>query len=432
MYPPVDRKGEVVLLSNSKWGLIIKPMSFVTTTMTRTVNMLDYGLIITDANNLYEAVLNSIKGSKWKEKSQKSLDDILTLVFDLSNSLINKTYRSMYENNFTIHERGRIRAIESYSVKDRAVRHVLCDKIFAPEIKNKIIYDNGASIKGRGISFSRKRFEAHLRKYYMHYKTNDGYIMFGDFSKYYDNILHKTAKQKLLSLVDYDEYISWLLDVIFDAFRIDFSGKESDLENAYEGIFNKLDYIKPDDLYKNKSYLEKSISIGDQLSQHIGILYANDIDTYVKIVRSQKYYGRYMDDWYLISKSKDELFDILDGIIEISKKLGIHINHKKTYVTKLSSRYKYLQVKYTLMDTGKVIKRINPKRITTMRHRLKTFKSKNSLGEISYENIENTFKSWMGSFYKLMSKQQRLGMIKLYECLFEKEISIVRNKMIIY
>ena len=406
-------------------------MSFVTTTMTRTVNMLDYGLIITDANNLYEAVLNSIKGSKWKEKSQRSLDDILTLVFNLSNSLINKTYISKCENNFIINERGRTRVIESYGVEDRAVRHVLCDKIFAPEIKKKIIYDNGASIKGRGISFSRKRFEVHLRKYYIHHKTNDGYVMFGDFSKYYDNILHKTEKQKLLSLVDYDEYISWLLDVIFEAFRIDFSGKESDLENAYNGIFNKLDYIKPDNSYY-KSYLEKSISIGDQLSQHIGILYANDIDTYVKIVKSQKYYGRYMDDWYLISKSKDELFDVFDGIVEISKKLGIHINHKKTYITKLSSRYKYLQVKYTLMNTGKVIKRINPKRITTMRHRLKVFKIKNSLGEISYENIENTFKSWMGSFYKLMSKQQRLSMIKLYEHLFEKEINIIRNKMIIH
>lgn len=50
------------------------------------------------------------------------------------------------------------------------------------ELKN-YIYDNCASIKGRGISQQRKRFEIHLHKYYQLY-GNDGYILFGDFSKF--------------------------------------------------------------------------------------------------------------------------------------------------------------------------------------------------------------------------------------------------------
>lgn len=386
-------------------------------------------MIITDANNLYEAVQKSILNSKWKEKSQNAIDDILTMVFNLSNELINKTYTSYCENRFTIKERGRARSIESYSVQDRAVRHVLCDKIFSPKIQEKIIYDNGASIKGRGISHSRKRFEAHLRKYYMHYGSNDGYIMFGDFSKYYDNIFHKIAKNMLLSLVDYDEYISWLLNVIFKAFEIDVSDKtDFDIQNLYNGVFNKLEYVRP----KNSGlkFLDKSVSIGDQLSQNIGVWYSHDIDNYVKIVRSQKYYGRYMDDWYLISHSKVELSDIFKGIEKIANNLGIHINHKKTYITKLSSVYTYLQIKYTLTDTGKVIKRINPKRITAMRRRLRKLKEKVKNNEIEYDNVENMFKSWMGSFYKLMSKQQRYNLITMYEKLFDVDIKIIDNKMI--
>ena len=37
-------------------------------------------------------------------------------------------------------------------------------------------------------------------------------------------------------------------------------------------------------------------NIGDQISQIIGIYYPHRIDTYVKFVRSQKYYGRYYDN----------------------------------------------------------------------------------------------------------------------------------------
>ena len=69
--------------------------------------------------------------------------------------------------------------------------------VLLPAVKRKIIYDNGASIKGRGISHSRKQFEVHLHKYYAEH-GNNGYILFGDFTKFYDNIIHEIAKRELL------------------------------------------------------------------------------------------------------------------------------------------------------------------------------------------------------------------------------------------
>lgn len=88
-------------------------------------------------------------------------------------------------------------------------------------------------------------------------------------------------------------------------------------------------------------------------------------------------------------------------------------------------------VKYSLTDSGKVIKRINPKRVTAMRRKLKRLAAKVKNEEISYENVENMFRSWMGGFYKLLSKEQRKNLIGLYEDLFEKSIEIVNKKMII-
>lgn len=74
---------------------------------------------------------------------------------------------------------------------------------------------------------------------------------------------------------------------------------------------------------------------------------------------------------------------------------------------------------------------MNPDRIYTMRRKLKKLAVKVENGEIPYENVEGMFKGWMGDFYKLMSRTQRTDLLKLYEDLFDKEIVIVKKKMII-
>lgn len=208
--------------------------------------------------------------------------------------------------------------------------------------------------------------------------------------------------------------------------------EEEQMRKTAQDTFNKLEYRNiPESKLTGEKWMEKSVNIGDQLSQVIGIYYPYRIDNYVKYVRSQKFYGRYMDDWYIMNPSKEELLDLLDHIHQIAEEYGIHINRKKTRIVKISSTYKFLQIKYSLTDSGKVIKRINPKRVTAMRRKLKRLAVKVKNEEISYENVENMFRSWMGGFYKLLSKEQRKNLIGLYEDLFEKSIEIVNKKMII-
>lgn len=189
--------------------------------------------------------------------------------------------------------------------------------------------------------------------------------------------------------------------------------------------------LVPKEFLTGERFMEKSVNIGDQLSQIIGIFYPHKIDTYVKFVRSQKYYGRYMDDWYLICKSKEELIDIYKGICEIAKDLGIHINTKKTRIVELCSSYKFLQIKYHLTENGKLYKKINPQRVTSFRRKIKKLSVKVYEGTCTYENIENTFRSWMGAYYKLLTKIQRKNLIKLYEDLFNKHVIIKDKKMVI-
>lgn len=176
--------------------------------------------------------------------------------------------------------------------------------------------------------------------------------------------------------------------------------------------------------------MDKSASIGDQLSQVIGIYYPYRIDNYVKYVRSQKYYGRYSDDWYIMNPSKEALTDILAEIQKIAAEYGIHINDKKTKIVKIGGSFKFLQVKYTLGPDGKIRKLAASNRITAMDEAEK-LAAKVANGEREYTCAEDMFRSWMGGFYKLMTRQQRTGMIGRYESLYHKKITIQNKKMTI-
>ena len=134
------------------------------------------------------------------------------------------------------------------------------------------------------MNFLRYIFEIHLHKYYQLY-GNDGYILFGDFSKFYDNIIHEIAKRELLKLFNDDEFIDWLLTLIFKGFQIDVSYmSDEEYETCMIDTFNKLEYRNiPKEKLTGEKRMEKSVNIGDQLSQVIGIYYPYPIDNYVKI-----------------------------------------------------------------------------------------------------------------------------------------------------
>ncbi len=132
-----------------------------------------------------------------------------------------------------------------------------------------------------------------------------------------------------------------------------------------------------------------------------------------------------------MNPSKEELEDLLENVCKIAAELGIHINRKKTRIVKISSKYKFLQIKYTLTDTGKVIKRINPDRVTAMRRKLKNLPLRLEMKKrittmskicfaVGWEVIINSY------------PEQRKNLIQLYEDLFSKKITIVNKKLIVF
>ena len=376
--------------------------------------------IVYDLNSLYNAYLAAKKESDWKPQVQKYEMDFLPRIVESKSDLKNRTYKSKESTEFIIRERGKTRPITGLQMSDRVIRHSLCDNVLTPSLLNYMIYDNGASLKNKGIDFSRERFEKHLHMYYREHGSNDGYVLLMDYSKFYDNIPHETAYNAVAKHVK-DDFSLWLLKCVFDNFKIDVSYMDDDeYANCMNAPFDSAKYRLniPKSKHTGEKYMYKSVNIGDQCSQIIGINYPTPIDNFSKRVKGQKYYGRYMDDSYVIHESKEFLYNLSLEVIEKAKELGIILNQKKTRIVKLSDYYKFLQISYSLTDSGRLIRKINPKRIVDMRRKLKKLNTMVKNGERTQEEVENMFKAWMGSHCHLMSKLQRDNLNLLYYDLF--------------
>lgn len=208
----------------------------------------------------------------------------------------------------------------------------------------------------------------------------------------------------------------WLLRKTVERSRIDVSYmSDEEYEHCLDRLFDSLlyQYMNPK-LFTGEKFMGKHLNIGDQVAQTAGISYRIRIDNYVKIVRGVKFYAGYMDDSYAIHESKEFLQELLEDIIEIANELGITVNTRKTRICKLSEHWRFLQVQYSLTDTGRVIQKINPKRLTAMRRKMKKLAPK-----LTEKEFTDFYKSWFKNHYKIMSKKQRSNMDTLFNQLKE-------------
>lgn len=367
------------------------------------------GSPLVDANALYRGFRKSQKGSAWKETVQRFELDYLSQIAKLQRDMQERKYKRSAYTTFVLRERGKTRFITGEHVRDRTLKHTLCDDILTPTVTPYLIHDNGASTPGKGIGFTRQRLVTHLTKYYRQCR-NSGYILLMDFSKFYDNIRHKELKETLFKHVD-DKTAEYLIDEILENERIDVSYMApEEYANCMDAVFNSLEYQNiPQHLKTKKLYMGKHLDIGDQLAQVAGIVYPSDLDNYIKIVRGIKFYARYMDDSYILHPDKEYLKQILNDIIIYAKKLGITVNEAKTRIVPISSKWRFLQVQYSLTDTGRIIHKVNSKAVTRCRRKLK------KLANILPPNdFKIWFNSWYGANNKYMSKLQCQNLLKLF------------------
>ena len=151
-------------------------------------------------NNLYTAYEKCTLGVKWKWSTQNYMINACTRVARLYNKIHTNTYKSPAPREFYINERGKQRKITALGFEDRVVNKCLCDNYLNPLLAKSLIYDSGATIKGKGLSFTKKRILGHLRSFYRHY-GNKGYVLKLDIKQYFESIDHETLFKKIAKKV---------------------------------------------------------------------------------------------------------------------------------------------------------------------------------------------------------------------------------------
>lgn len=326
--------------------------------------------------------------SRWKETTQRYLSNLLLNNIELRDEVLSGNYKVRQTVDFTLNERGHIRQIEAPVVRDRIVQKTITNNILIPLLRPCLIYDNFASLEMRGTSFARKRFDIMLRRYFAKNRT-DGYVLLIDVRKYFNSIDHEVLKQLI-------------------------APKIKDLEPRTVDLIH---YI-----IDTSSKTGVGLNLGSEAPQIFAVYYLNPVDQFAKVVKGCKYYGRYMDDIFVLGKTKSELQALLSEIKEVLSKLKLEVNTKKTHIVKLSHGFTYLQVKYNILPSGKIIKRASHDKIVRERRRLKAFKRMLNDGKMTELEIYNCYQSWRGTFIREHNaiKKTLDNMDKLYLDLFGK------------
>lgn len=333
--------------------------------------------------NLYKAGKECCKGVRWKASTQRFEAALPITTQGLRADLMAEKFKSRGFIEFGLWERGHYRWIKSVHITERAVQKCMNTHVLRPLFLPSLIYDNGACQKGKGTDFALDRLEHHLRRHYRKHGRKGG-ILLWDLSQYFDTIPHavltQAARRKIV-----DDRLFKLYEAFVEAFG------------------------------------DVGLGLGSEISQISAVFVANPIDHYIKDALGVKGDGRYMDDGHVIHESMDFLRNCLEKLREITSKMGLKLNEKKTKIVRLTRPFRFLKMRIYLSETGAIVRRLSRENITKRRRQLRKFKDKLEKGEMTMDAVKESFVSWLGHARRARSHKTVRAMKKYYISLFGKE-----------
>jgi hypothetical protein len=153
----------------------------------------------------------------------------------------------------------------------------------------------------------------------------------------------------------------------------------------------------------------KGLGLGSQPSQICAIFFPSGLDHFIKERLGIKFYGRYMDDLYLIHKDKQYLEYCKKEIAAYcEKRLKLKINLKKTQITSLSHGFVFLKGRYSLTGKGKILCLPVRENTVRMQRKLRQFKALLKKRKMDALDVRNAYQSWRGNFIRRFNAYHRL------------------------
>lgn len=352
-----------------------------------------------------EALVKCRKGVSWKGSVQIYTQNAITEISCVRGSLSSGILPPLTSiKRIVLYERGKKRIIVPITIKDRMVQRVLCDHALVPVLQDTLIYDNGASLKDKGVEFTRQRMMYHLKGAIREY-GNNFYALTFDFKSFFDSIPHQTCLN-VLNKSFRDKYIIGLTMAIIKSYQ----------KSAIKHI--KCPTVRREQEYLLEKNMTKGICLGSQISQIMALAVPGKLDHFIKDQTGVKHYIRYMDDGVIFSDNKQFLHELYGKMKVVCNDLGLVFNEKKTKVVKISKGFMFMKVRYRVTDSGKIVRTLAKSGTIRMRRKLKKFRRLVDNGQMTMEDIFNSVQSWVAHSKVAMSYRTVKRMMHLYNDVF--------------
>lgn len=326
------------------------------------------------------------RGVRWKHSVQNFELHLFSATAVSRAKVLSGTWQPQPYTKFTIRERGKARPIEAPKIRDRQVQKGITRRILLPLYRPGMIYNNGASLKGKGFKFSQDQLKKELREHYRKYGTN-GKVLLLDFSKFFPTASHDWVRQNHRRLM-FDDDIIRLCDTTLRG---------------------------------------NGLPLGVEPSQAEMIYYPWALDNWLKCQCGHKGMGHYMDDYYiLLSPGAD---NPTEEIAKKAKSIGLTVNRAKTMSVPLARPFRYCKIRYS---TGEKIKTLgSPEAYRRAKRKLVMFSRLLKAGGISPEDAKASLAATISYFdnYNDSLRRKRLLDRMAEEGICNMFVSGVSNEM---
>lgn len=278
-------------------------------------------------------------------------------------------------------ERGKVRPIDAPRIQDRQVHKVFTKSVLLPLYLPSMIYNNGASLPGKGFDFSRRQLEEELRWHYRRY-GRDGCIILIDFKQFFPSVSHEELFKRHNRII-HDEEIRKFAD----------------------------------DIVKSNG-LGIGLPLGVEPSQAEMIAFPSTLDNYIKCQLSLKCAGHYMDDYYVIVPPDRDAQEIMQLIIAKAESLKLTISRQKSRIVPLTKPFKYCKSKYQLTETGKVVVNGNRDSMKRARRKIRAFNGRLGTDKMTHEDLWASSNGLIAYFKKYDDHNRVLKLRRLFYSIY--------------
>jgi len=256
--------------------------------------------------------------------------------------------------------------------RDRLIQHAIY-RVIASLFDETFIYDSYACRRDKGLHFAMNRVKKFIASACAHQSPAKVYYLKLDIKKYFSSI-------------------SW--DVLL--YLLSLKIKDKQLLVVLGRIITHHDYLDRATISRTiiNPKERKGIPIGNLTSQLFANIYLNHLDQYLKRSLKVRYYGRYMDDFFIIHPSRSYLLDLKDKIAYfLEKQLSLELHKYKVTLDSLDHGINF--VGYKIFKDHVVVRGSTLKKIKGKLKRSKWLMARHELTPDQFSHILNSVEGFL-------------------------------------